>query len=144
MIRGVLQTRRRNLITTVRYTGKFRNHQAFEHPGAKQYDETIMQDSTVSMTVDRKLDGRLENSFVFTQQDPLSITVHKTMVTTGQDFIARVAVRQGHEIVPRRTDAAGEVYRAHLAENLNARERACGKSISPPLNRSDFDHKESG
>ncbi len=144
VIRGLLHTSRGNLITTVRYTEEFHNHQAFERPGAKRYNETISQDTTVSMKVDRELNGRLQNSFVFTQQDPLSVTAHKTMVTTGQDFTARVAVRQGHEIALRTTNASGGVYRANLEENLNARDRAYGKTIPPPLDRTTFNHEESG
>ncbi len=144
VIRGVLHTRRGSLITTVRYTGKFSNHQVFERPGARQYDETITQESTVKMKVDRELDGRLESCLVFTQQDPLSVTSRKTMVTTGQDFTARVAVRQGHEIALRRTNALGSVYDALLDENVEAQELADGKTIPDPLDRSDFDHEEAG
>ena len=144
VIRGVLHTPRGNLITTVRYQGAFRNFQTFKRPGAKRYDNTIQQDSIVSMTVSRRLNGHLKSRVVFKQQDPLSIAVHKTMVTTGQDFFAKVAVRQGHALELRRTSASGEVYHATLKENVDTRDRAYGKTIPPPLDRSNFDHKESG
>jgi len=144
VIRGVLHTVRGTLTTTVRYTGEFHNHQTFVRPGARRYDETIRQDTTVWMRVTRELNGRLQSRFVFKQHDPLSLTAGKTMVTTGQDFTALVAVRQGHEIEVRRTKASGVGYHARLAENLTTRDRAYGKTIPPPLDRSYFDHEESG
>lgn len=143
-IRGVVHTSRGDLITTVRYAEHFSNRQDFDRPGAKQYDETIKQDATVAMRVDRDLNGRLQESVVFEEQDPLSIAVRKTMVTTGQDFTAVVAVRQGHAIALGKTSASGAIYRARLEENLDARDRAYGKTIPPPLDRSSFNHEESG
>jgi Peptide N-acetyl-beta-D-glucosaminyl asparaginase amidase A len=142
--RGLLHTSRGDLITTVRYTEAFRNHQTFERPGATRYHETITQNTTVSTQVDRDLNGRLQNSISFQQQDPLSLDVRKTMVTTGQDFTALVAMRQGHEISLRRTNASGDTYHALLEENVDARDRAYGKTIPPPLDRSNFDHQEAG
>ncbi len=144
VIRGLLHTSRGNLITTVRYTEHFRNQQIFERPGARRYDETIHQNTTVSMKVHRELNGRLQSSFVFSQEDPFSLAVRKTMVTTGQDFTALVAVRQGHEIALRGTNPPGGVYHALLEEDLDARDRAYGKAIPPPLDRSNFNHEESG
>jgi len=144
VIRGVLETPRGRRMTTVRYREDFRNHQTFGRPGAKRYDETIEQDTTVQMKVDRELNGRLQRSFVFEQRDPLSLVVHKTMITMGQDFTARVAMRQGHEISLRRVNAGGGVYDAHLSEDLDTRDRAYGKTIPPPLDRSRFDHEEAG
>ncbi len=93
--RGVLRTSRGDVMTTVRYAGSFRNHQRFERPGDKQYDETIEQSTTVSMKVDRALNGTMESSVEFKQEDPLTVTSRKTMVTTGQDFTAKVAVGAG-------------------------------------------------
>ncbi len=144
VIRGLLHTSRGNLVTTVRYTENFRNDQTFRRPGARRYDATIQQDTAVSMKIHQDLNGQLRNSFTFTQHDPLSLAVRKTMVTTGQDFTARVAVRQGHEITVRRRNASGGVYHALLRENLATRDRAFGKTIPPPLNRSHFHHEESG
>lgn len=144
VIGGRLRTSRGNLITTVRYMEKFRNHQTFDRPGAKRYDETIEQNTTVSMTVHRELDGRPKNSFVFQQEDPFSLVVRKTMVTTGQDFVARVTVRQGHETAVRKMNSSGEVYHALLEENLDAQDLANGESIPPPLDRSNFNYEESG
>lgn len=144
VIRGLLRTPRGNLITTVCYREDFRNRQTFDRPGSTQYDETITQDTTVTIGVDRDLDGRLQNSFWLQQHDPLSLDVRKTMVTTGQDFTAQVAVKQGHEISLRRTNASGDIYRATLNENVDARDRAYGETIPPPLDRSDFDHQEAG
>lgn len=144
VIQGVLHMPHGNLTTTVRYRGVFRNYQTFERPGAKRYDNTIRQDTSVSMTVTRKLNGRLQSRLVFEQHDPLSMTVHKAMVTTGQDITARVAVRQGHAIEVSRTNALGGVYHARLNESLTTQDRAYGKTIPPPLDRSSFDHEESG
>ena len=144
LIQGLLHTSRGNMITTVRCTEDFRNHQTFQRPGAKRYNETIDQDTTVSMTVHRKLNGRLQHSFVFTQQDPLSLAVRKTMITTGQDFTALVAVHQGHQITVRSTNPSGAAYHALLNESLDTRDRAYGKTIPPPLDRSNFNHQESG
>lgn len=144
VIRGELHTPRGDVVTTVRYDESFRNHQTFVRPGAKLYDETIRQDTTVSMKVTRDLNGRPESSFVFTQQDPLFMAARKTMVTTGQDFTALVAVRQGHTLTLRKTNSSGGVYDARLAEDLDTQDRADGMTIPPPLDRSDFDHKELG
>ncbi len=144
LIRGLLQTPRGNLITTVCYREDFRNDQTFDRPGARRYDETIQQITSVLIQVHRTLNGRLQNGFVFKQQDPFSLAVRKTMVTTGQDFIALVAVQQGHEVALHRTKSSGGVYKASLEENLSARDRAYGKAIPPPLDRSNFDHEESG
>ena len=144
VLQGVLRTPRGNLRTTVRYTGEFHNHQSFNRPGAKQYDESIHQNSTVSMTVSRKLNGHMQSRLAFRQQDPLSLVVRKTMVTTGQDFFAQVAVRQGHAIELHKSNASGTTYRAALKENILTRGRAYGKTIPPPLDRSSFDHKGSG
>jgi len=142
--RGVLHTARGDLATTVHYDESFSNDQAFARPGAKLYDETIRQDTTVAMKVTRDLNGRLESSFAFRQQDPLFMAARKTMVTTGQDFTARVAVRQGHTMTLQRRSGAGGVYDARLAEDLDTRDRADGKMIPPPLDRSDFHHEELG
>ncbi len=144
VLRGVLHTPRGNMITTVRYTGAFRNHQTFHRPGIKQYDESINEDSTVSMTVSRKLNGRLQSRIAFKQQDPLSLVVRKTMVTTGQDFFAQVAVRQGHAMELHRTSTSGAVYHAALKENIDTRDHAYGKTIPPPLDHSNFNHMQSG
>ena len=144
VIRGLLHTLRGDLITTVRYVGVFRNYQIFDRPGSRQYDETIVQDTTVSMDVDRDINGRQQSSFHFKQHDPLSVTVRKTMVTTGQDFTALVTVQQGHEIEMSGTHASSGTYHAALRENLITHDRAYGKAIPPPLDSTNFDHKEYG
>lgn len=144
VIAGRLHTPRGTIDTTVRYTGSFRNHQTFARPGAKRYDETIDQVGTVSLTVDRSLDGRHLDGYTLKQRDPLYLSVHKTMVTKGQDFTARVAMKQGHRIETRRTDTQGAAYRALLDEGLSTNDRADGKSIPDPLDRSDFAHDEAG
>lgn len=144
VISGVLRTSRGSVITTVRYEGSFRNHQTFERPGDKQYDQRIEQRTVVSMKIDRTLNGKPESSLQFKQEDPLSVTSRKTMVTKGQDFTAQVIVGQGHGIELHRTDASGKVYEALLEERADARDRADGVNIPPPLDRTNFDHQESG
>lgn len=144
LIRGLLQTPQGNLTTTVRYTQSFLNRQTFTRPAAKKYDETIHQNTTVSLQVRRTLHHRLLSTLTFTQQDPLSLAVRKTMITTGQDFTARVAVHQGHAITLHTTNAAGRAYHAQLTENLDTLDRAYGKTIPPPLDRGTFHHNQTG
>ncbi len=144
LIRGLLRTPRGNLITTVRYQEQFLNDQTFLRPGAKQYDQLIRQSHVTSMDVERNRNGRHEDSFVFHEWDPVSLIVRKTMVTRGQDFNAQVSVWQGHRILADRTGASGGSYHAALSENLSVSDREYGKTIPPPLDRSSFDHNESG
>jgi hypothetical protein len=66
------------------------------------------------------------------------------MITTGQDFTALVAVTQGHNLTLHTTTASGKPYHAQLSENLTTRDRAYGKTIPPPLDRSTFHHNQSG
>lgn len=144
VIRGNLHTPSGNVITTVLYGEHFRNDQSFSRPSAKLFSETIQQNTTVSMNVTRAMQGRLLESLILTQDDPLTVISHKTMITAGQNFTARVAVRQAHEITLRRTNAEGVVYRAHLQEHLQTQDRADGINIPPPLDHSNFDHMEAG
>ncbi len=144
LIRGELRTPRGNLVTTVRYEQQFVNDQTFLRPGAKRYHQMIRQSTVTSMAVERDLNGRHEDSFVFHEWDPVSLIVRKTMVTRGQDFYAKVSVWQGHRITLYRIGASGENYKAALSENLNTSDREYGKTIPPPLDRSSFDHNESG
>jgi hypothetical protein len=143
VIRGSLQTPRGNLVTTVRYTQHFRNLQTFTRPGPKRYNETIHQDTAVSMQVSRSLNGKPQSTLSFTQDDPLTLNSRKTMITTGQDFTALVAVTQGHQITFH-TTISGKPYSAQLHESLTTRDRADGKTISPPLDRTTFHHQQSG
>lgn len=143
-IAGRLRTPRGVLETTVRYTGKFSNRQTFGRPATQRYDQTIDQVSETSLDVHRTLDGRLLGAFTVRQRDPLSLSVHKTMRTTGQDFTARVAMKQGHRIETRRTDAQGNAYHAVLDENLSSSVHADGKTIPDPLDRSSFAYDEAG
>ncbi|MFP5232457.1 MAG: peptide-N4-asparagine amidase [Acidobacteriota bacterium] len=144
LIRGELRTPRGNLVTTVRYQEQFLNDQTFIRPGAKQYLQMIRQSTVTSMAVERDLNGRHLGSFVFHEWDPVSLIVRKTMVTKGQDFYAKVSVWQGHRITLDRIGASGGNYKAALSENLNTSDREYGKTIPPPLDRSNFDHDESG
>ena len=144
VIAGRLHTPRGNLDTSVRYSGGFHNHQTFARPGAKRYDETIDQLATLSLTVNRTLDGHPLDSYTVKQRDPLYLSSHKTMITTGQHFTARVAMKQGHRIETRRTDAHGAVYHAVLDEHLATRDHAQGETIPPPLDRTRFPHHEAG
>ncbi|TAN04866.1 MAG: hypothetical protein EPN36_07465 [Rhodanobacteraceae bacterium] len=144
VIAGHLRTPRGTLETTLRYTDKFSNRQSFARPGAKRYDETIDQVNTTSLDVHRTLDGRPLDSFTVEQRDPLRLTVHKTMLTRGQDFTAEVAVKQGHGIDTRRSDAQGKTYRASLDENLASHVHADGNTIPDPLDRSSFAYDEIG
>ncbi|MGC8549442.1 MAG: peptide-N4-asparagine amidase [Acidobacteriaceae bacterium] len=144
LIRGQLQTPQGNRITTVRYTQNFLNLQTFTRPGPKQFNETIRQNTTVSLHVTRTLNGKPQSTLTLTQTDPLSLDSRKTMITNGQNFTARIAVHQGHEITLRTTSASGRPYHAHLTESLTTRDRACGKTIPPPLDRTTFHHQQSG
>ncbi|BFI96497.1 MAG: hypothetical protein RSP_20070 [Rhodanobacter sp.] len=144
VIAGRLHTPRGVLDTTVRYTGGFHNHQTFARPDDKRYDETIDQLSTMSLAVQRTLDGRHLDGYTVQQRDPLFLSSRKTMVTTGQDFTAQVAMKQGHRIETRRTGARGADYHAVLDESLATRDRADGKTIPDPLDRSRFAHDETG
>ncbi len=143
-IRGVLRTQRGNLVTTVSYQEKFLNDQTFMRPGAKQYDQMIRQNTVTSMNVDRELNGKRMQNFVLRQWDPLSLVVHKTMVTKGQDFTAQVSVWQGHRITLDQVAASGAFYHADLDENLRSSDREYGETIPPPLDRSNFDSSQSG
>lgn len=143
-IAGRLRTPRGDIDTTVRYTGGFHNHQSFARPGAKRYDETIDQLGTMALTVERTLDGKRLDGYTVRQRDPLFLSSRKTMVTTGQDFTAQVAMKQGHHIDTTRTDAQGMAYRAVLDESLAARDHADGKTIPDPLDRTSFPHDEAG
>jgi len=144
VIAGRLQTPRGTLVTTVHYRGGFHNRQTFARPGAKRYDETIDQLGTTSVTMDRTLDGHPLDGYTVTQRDPLYLAVHKTMRTKGQDFTARVAMKQGHRIETRRTGVHGMPYHAVLDEKLATRDHADGNTIPDPLDRSDFAHDEAG
>lgn len=144
LIRGLLQTPRGNLVTTVRYTQNFRNLQTFTRPGPKRYNQTIHQNATTSIQVSRTLNHHPLTTLTFTQSDPLSLDSRKTMITTGQNFTARVALTQGHQITLRTTSASGKTYRAQLNENLTTRDLAYGETIPPPLDRTTFHHHESG
>jgi hypothetical protein len=147
VIRGSLHTPQGDLITTVRYAQRFRNLQTFTRPGPKRYNETIHQNTSVSMQITRTLNGRPQSSLALTQNDPLSLDSRKTMITPvrklSQYFTARVAVTQGHQITLR-TTSAGKPYSAQLIESLTTRDRADGETISPPLDRTTFHHLQSG
>ncbi|MEO8778215.1 MAG: peptide-N4-asparagine amidase [Rhodanobacter sp.] len=144
VITGRLQTSRGTIDTTVRYQGSFRNHQTFRQPAARRYVETIDQLTTVSLAVDRSMDGHPLDGYTLEQHDPLYLSVDKSVVTKGQDFTALVAMRQGHEINRRQTDVQGTVYHASLRESLSTRDRADGKAIPDPLDRTDFAYREQG
>ncbi len=144
LVRGVLRTPRGSLVTTVHYEEQFLNDQTFLRPGAKRYDQLIRQSAVTSMNVERDLNGRVVDSFVLHEWDPVSLIVHKTMVTRDQDFHANVSVWQGHRILVDRTANPGGSYHAALDENLKTSDLEYGKTISPPLDGSKFDHQESG
>ena len=144
VITGRLQTSRGTIDTTVRYHGSFRNHQTFRQAAARHYAETIDQLTTVSLAVDRSMAGRLLDGYTIEQHDPLYLSVDKSVVTKGQDFTALVAMRQGHQIDRQQTNSQGAVYHASLQESLSSRDRADGKTIPDPLDRSDFAHREQG
>lgn len=144
VIAGRLRTSRGTIETTVRYKGRFHNHQTFSQPAAKRYVETIDQSTAVSLSVDRSLDGHPMDGYTLTQNDPLYLSVDKSVVTKGQDFTALVALRQGHRIDRQQTNAQGAAYHASLQENLSTRDRADGKNIPDPLDRSDFAYHEQG
>ncbi|HKR75598.1 MAG TPA: peptide-N4-asparagine amidase [Rhodanobacter sp.] len=144
VIAGRLHTPRGTLETTVHYDGSFHNHQSFARPGEKRYDETIDQLGAMSLTVERTLDGRHLDGYTVEQRDPLYLSSRKTMITKGQDFTAEVAMKQGHRIETRRTDAQGAAYHAVLDENLATRDHADGKTIPDPLDRSSFAYDEAG
>lgn len=144
VIVGRLHTSRGTIETTVRYKGSFRNHQTFRQPAAKRYVETIDQSTAVALAVSRSLDGHSLDGYTLKQRDPLYLSVDKSVVTKGQDFTALVAMRQGHWIDRRQTNAQGVAYHATLQENLSTRDRADGKTIPDPLDRSDFAHHEQG
>jgi hypothetical protein len=144
VIAGRLHTPRGTLDTTVRYTGGFHNHQTFARPGAKGYDETIDQSGTMSLAVERTLDGKRLDGYTVRQRDPLFLSSRKTLRTTGQDFTAQVAMKQGHRIETTRTDARGATYHAVLDERLATRDHADGKTIPDPLDRTTFPYHEAG
>ena len=144
VISGRLHTSRGTIDTTVRYQGGFHNHQTFRQPAAKRYVETIDQLSTVALTVKRSLNGRSLDGYVLRQQDPLYLSVDKSVMTKGQDFTALVAMKQGRQVDLQRTDAQASAYRAALHMDLSTRVRADGKTIPDPLDRTDFDHHEHG
>ncbi|MEW9623533.1 peptide-N4-asparagine amidase [Rhodanobacter geophilus] len=144
VIAGRLHTPRGTIDTTVHYDGSFHNHQTFARPGEKRYDETIDQLGAMSLTVERTLDGRPLDGYTVAQRDPLQLSSRKTMVSKGQDFTAEVAMKQGHRIETRRTDAQGATYHAVLDENLATRDHADGKTIPDPLDRTSFAHDEAG
>ena len=144
VVAGRLHTPRGTLETSVRYDSAFHNHQSFARPGEKRYDETIDQLGMMTLTVKRTLDGRPLDGYTVEQCDPLYLSSRKTMITKGQDFTADVAMKQGHRIETRRTDAQGAAYHAVLDENLATRDHADGKTIPDPLDRSDFVYGEAG
>lgn len=143
-IAGRLHTPRGDIDTTVRYTGGFHNHQTFARPGAKRYDETIDQLGTMSLAVERTLDGKRLDGYTVEQRDPLFLASRKTMRTTGQDFTAQVAMKQGHHLETTRTEAGSTAYHAVLDERLATRDHADGKTIPDPLDRTRFPHDEAG
>lgn len=143
-IAGRLHTPRGDIDTTVRYTGGFHNHQTFARPGAKRYDETIDQLGTMSLVVERTLDGKRLDGYTVEQRDPLFLASRKTMRTTGQDFTAQVAMKQGHHLETTRTQAGRAPYHAVLDERLATRDHADGKTIPDPLDRTRFPHDEAG
>ena len=144
VIVGRLRTPRGDLDTAVHYNDEFHNHQKFERPGDKRYDETIEQLGTMSLTVRRTLQGRPFDGYTLQQRDPLYLASRKLMVTQGQGFTAEVMVKQGHRIEMRREAARGRAYHALLDENLITRDHADGKAIPDPLDRSGFASDEAG
>ena len=144
VIAGRLQTSRGTIDTTVHYHGSFRNQQTFSQPAAKRYVETVDQLTTVSIAVDRSMGGHPLDGYTLEQHDLLHLSVDKSVVTKGQDFTALVAMRQRHRIDRQQTNAQGRVYHASLQESLSTRDRADGKTIPDPLDRSDFAHREQG
>ncbi len=143
-VAGRLRTPRGVIATTVHYTVGFRNHQTFARPDDRRYDETIDQLGTMSLAVERTLDGKRLDGYTVQQRDPLYLASRKTMHGTGQDFTAEVAMRQGHRIEAAHSGAQGKPYRAVLDEHLATRDHADGKTIPDPLDRSDFAHAEAG
>lgn len=143
-IAGRLHTPHGDLTTTVQYTGGFHNHMNFSRPGDKRYDETVDQVGTMKVVMERQLDGKHLDGYTVEQRDPLYLSVQKTMITTGQDFTAFVAMKQGHRIETRRTDTKGAAYHALLDENLATRDHAPGKPIPDPLDHTDFAYNEVG
>ena len=141
---GRLHTPRGDLTTAVHYTSGFHNHMNFARPGDKRYDETVDQVGTMKVAVERKLGDKLLDGHTVEQRDPLYLSVQKTMITTGQDFTAFVAMKQGHRIETHRTDVQGTSYHAVLDENLATRDHAPGKAISDPLDHTDFAYDERG
>lgn len=144
VIVGRLQTARGTIDTTERYRSDFSNRQRFARPGAARYEETIEQSDRVSVSVERRLNGRALDAYTMNQRDPLSLSVSKVMHGTGQDFIAQVAMKQGHHIDVLRTHAGSTPYHAWLDEALSTQDRADGKTIPDPLDRSDFAHHQRG
>jgi hypothetical protein len=144
VIAGRLRTSRGNVDTTVQYSGEFHNHQHFARPGAKRYDETIDQLSTMSLTVRRTLGSHPLDAYTVQERDPLYLSSRKSMITQGQDFTAEVSLKQGHRIEVHRTAARRAAYHAILEESLGTRVHADGKTIPDPLDRSSFAYDEGG
>ncbi|ACO33308.1 MULTISPECIES: peptide-N4-asparagine amidase [Acidobacterium] len=141
-LRGVLETPRGAVVTTVQYSEDFQNLQTFARPGPRRYHESIRQRTAVSMSVRRTRNGHALSTMTLTQQDPLTMEARKRMITTGQDFTARVAVEQGHAITLRTARAGKRPYAAHLREMLVTEDHTYGETISPPLDRSRFHYRE--
>ena len=144
VIVGRLHTLHGDLTTTVQYTSGFHNHMNFARPGDKRYDETVDQVGTMKVAMERQLDGKHLDGYTVEQRDPLYLSVQKTMITTGQDFTAFVAMKLGHRIETHRTNAQGASYHAVLDENLATHDHAPGKAIPDPLDHTDFAYDEAG
>jgi hypothetical protein len=144
LIRGRLRSSHGSIVTVVRYRSRFRNHQTFRQPAARRYLQTIDQSSRVSVVVQRSRDGRALDGYTLRQDDPLYLSVDKSMAGTGQDFTAQVRLRHGHRVDRQQTDARGEAYHALLEQNIASRVLADGPHIPDPLDRSRFDHHQQG
>lgn len=144
VISGRLHTPRGTIDTTVRYRGRFHNRQTFRHPAPKRYVETIDQLSSASVAVTRNLDGHSLDGYAFEEQEPLYLSVDKSVVTGGQDFTALVAMKLGHQLTLSQVYRQATAYHASLQMNLSTRVRADGKTIPDPLDRSDFAYHEEG
>lgn len=147
-LRGVLDTRQGKLFSTVATAVRFVNQKRFWQSAPRDYTEQIDQQSVIVSTIHRQLGPRTLSRFSVVQSAPFSMIARKSFSPgadrLSQNFTAEVIVRQGRNLRLQGLLAPGESYRAHLAEALVARDRANGPTISPPLNRTNFDHQEQG
>lgn len=147
-IRGLLDTRQGKLLSTVETTVRFVNRKRFWQSAPRDYIEQINQQSVIVSAIHRQLGPRTLSRFSVVQSAPFSMIARKSFSPgadrLSQDFRADVIVRQGRNLRLQGLLVPGESYRARLAESLVARDRANGPTISPPLDRTHFNHEELG